>query len=89
MVSVLAGIAVSEEAQAGPRVAAANALLNRGWGTPEAHVQLGVTDDVTAFIRALQQGPGDQAKLVEHDDTAQVEPLPMLEAHADQGEPSE
>ena len=83
MIKVLVGIATSKDAQAGPRVSAATALLDRGWGKPEAHVQLGVTDDVTAFIRQLQQGPGDNARIIEGDEQAQVDPLPMLEAQSD------
>lgn len=54
MVRVLAGIATSAEAQAGARVSAATALLDRGWGKPEQHTQIDVTHDVTAFLRDLQ-----------------------------------
>jgi hypothetical protein len=54
MVKVLAGIATNADAQPSARVAAANSLLDRGFGKPEQHTSLDVTHDVTAFLRDLQ-----------------------------------
>jgi len=54
MVKVLAGIATNADAQPSARVAAANALLDRGFGKPEQHTSMDVKHDVTSFLREIQ-----------------------------------
>lgn len=53
-INVLAGIVRQEKAPPAARVAAANALLDRGWGKPTQHVDMdakveGVTVEIVQF----------------------------------------
>tara|TARA_R110000822_G_scaffold4905_2_gene21222 strand:- start:13005 stop:13385 length:381 start_codon:yes stop_codon:yes gene_type:complete len=57
MLHVLYGIATAEECPPATRVQAANSILDRGYGKPEAHVDISGTIDITAqfsdFLRSL------------------------------------
>ena len=70
MLKVLVGVAVSKGAQAGARVAAATALLDRGWG--KAPQQLVGEDggDIKIVIRQIIETAtqSDEPLVIDHDD---------------------
>ena len=69
MIKVLASVAISKGAQAGARVAAASALLDRGWG--KAPQQLVGEDggDIKIIIRQIIETAtvSDDPLVIEHD----------------------
>ena len=65
-VKVLAGIASAEDAPPAARVAAANALLDRGWGrAPQAHSDED-GNDIEIVIRRITAS-GEEPLLLEHE----------------------
>lgn len=52
-VSTLRGICTSKKAPASARVAAAEALLNRGWGKPKEFHELDVSDQLAELLKAI------------------------------------
>jgi len=65
-IKVLAGIASAEDAPPAARVAAANALLDRGWGkAPQAHSGED-GNDIEIVIRRLAKS-GEEPLLLEHE----------------------
>ena len=65
-IKVLAGIASAEDAPPAARVAAVNALLDRGWGkAPQAHSDED-GNDIEIVIRRLTAS-GEEPLLLEHE----------------------
>jgi len=70
MIKVLTSVAISKGAQAGARVAAATAILDRGWG--KAPQQLTGEDggDIKIIIRQIIETAtqSDEPLVIDHDD---------------------
>jgi hypothetical protein len=67
-INTLSGIARSPKVSAQVRVAAAEALLDRGWGRPTAEPDAG-SGEITVIIRQLVEPVGEprQTKAIEHE----------------------
>lgn len=52
-IKTLVSIAAQPNAPERARVAAANHLLNRGWGMPKQEVEIGATDALTEVLQAI------------------------------------
>lgn len=63
MLRVLVSVASSRKAQAGARVAAASAVLDRGWGKPQQDVNS--KSEITVIVRTLL-GEELPIKTIEH-----------------------
>ena len=71
MLKVLVGVASSKGAQAGARVAAACAILDRGWGKAPAQLTGADGGDIQIVIRQIIETAtvSDDALVIEHDDS--------------------
>ena len=64
-IRTLKSIAAEKSAPAAARVAAAVALLDRGWGKPQQNHDLTATDQIRVTIRHMVEGMPDEERMID------------------------